>query len=357
MERTVERLLGGVRVVERMDLGSSDLAPVARLFLDRSYDGIGRTVIAKGRRLTDVGWGRGSEFLRNERLALDHLRGTGLAPVFLASSVDEPAPHHEQVVVLTDLGPGPTVQELLFGDDPMAATEGLLAMARLAGALHGTVDPEFAAAHEVQFLDHPLDLWRPLTEAAAELGFPPPGDVELADLAGELRRHTTFTHGDFTPNNVVLVDGEARLVDLEGAGRRHPGMDAACLRLPFPQYGHWAVLPDHVLARMDRAYRAALAPMEDSAYERMMATGCAAWAIVRASRLRLIASTDQDSVEAVRRRTQIVQTLTSAAVSAMAVYPRLCTWFEELAGAMQLRWEETRQPPRGFQAFKDFPNQ
>ncbi|WP_158441527.1 hypothetical protein [Kribbella steppae] len=40
MEHTVERLLG-VRVVERVDLGSSELAPVARLILDRSYDGIG----------------------------------------------------------------------------------------------------------------------------------------------------------------------------------------------------------------------------------------------------------------------------------------------------------------------------
>ncbi|GAB2636628.1 hypothetical protein [Kribbella swartbergensis] len=37
MERTVERLLG-VRVVERVDLGTSELTPVARLILDRSYD-------------------------------------------------------------------------------------------------------------------------------------------------------------------------------------------------------------------------------------------------------------------------------------------------------------------------------
>jgi hypothetical protein len=350
VERTVERLLG-VRVVERVDLGHSELAPVARLILDRSYDGIGRTVIAKGLRLTDTGWGSGAEFQRNERLALDHLRGTGLATTLLANSVDE------QVMVLTDLGTGPTVQDVLFGDDPEAATEGLLAMARLGGRLHSAADPRFTAGHEVQFLDHPLDLWPPLVDAAAELGFPLPGEVELTRLADELGRHTTFTHCDFTPNNVVLVEGEARLVDLEGAGRRHPGVDAACLRLPFPAYGHWAVLPDHVMVQMDRAYRDELAPMADSTYERMMATGCAAWAIVRASRLRLIASTDQDPAEAVRRRTQIVQTLTSAAATAIAVYPALSTWFEQLAGAMQLRWEEARQPPRGFQAFSDFSNQ
>jgi hypothetical protein len=125
VERTVERLLG-VRVVDRVDLGSSELAPVARLILDRSYDGIGRTVIAKGRRLADAGWGSSADFLRNERLALDHLRGTGLAPTFLAST------EHDEVVVLSDLGTGPTVQQLLFGDDPEAATQGLVAMARLA---------------------------------------------------------------------------------------------------------------------------------------------------------------------------------------------------------------------------------
>ncbi|MEV0282781.1 hypothetical protein AB0H36_01550 [Kribbella sp. NPDC050820] len=356
MERTVERLLG-VRVVERIDLGSSEQAPVARLILDRPYDGIGPTVIAKGLRRGGTAWGDGAEFQRNEKLALNHLRGTGLAPVLLARSEEPADEQDEQVMVMSDLGPGPTVQELLFGDDPEAATEGLLAMARLAAKLHSAVDPQFAAAHEVRFLDHPLHLWPEVVDAAAELGFPPPGDVELAALTDDLGSRATFTHGDLTPNNVVLVDGEARFVDLEGAGRRHPGMDAAGLRLPFPAYGYWAVLPDDVLAQVDRAYRDGLGPLDDSTYEHLMATGCAAWAIVRAARLRLIASTDQDPAEAVRRRTQIVQTLTSAAATAVPFYPALGRWFEELTGSMQLRWEEARRPPRGFQAFKDFSNQ
>jgi hypothetical protein len=109
-----------------------------------------------------------------------------------------------------------------------------------------------------------------------------------------------------------------------------------------------------VLTQLDDTYRSA-AP--DPAHEQMMATGCTAWALVRVSRLRLIASTDQHPAEAIRRRTQIVQTLTSAAATAMPVYPVLSRWFEDLAGTMQLRWEEARQPPRGFQAFRDFSNQ
>jgi Ser/Thr protein kinase RdoA (MazF antagonist) len=348
VEPTAEELLReltgqDVRVVARSELGSSANAPVSRLTLDRSYDGIGRTVIAKGRRLVDDAWG--SSGLRdNEQRALEHLRDTGLAPRLLAGVPGG-------LLVMTDVGT-PTVQELLFGDDPDAATRALVAMARLAGRLHRTVSANFTAAEEIPFLDHPLDLWPEMARAVEELNFPPPGAVELRELAAALQETTTFTHGDFTPNNVVLVDGQARMIDLEGAGRRHPGFDAACLRLPFPQYGHWAVLPSGVLEQMDRAYRSEL-DLDDSAYALLMATGCAAWAIVRTARLRTIASPGQDVNDCVRRRTQIVQTLESAAESSGTTYPVLSAWFEELAGATRLRWEEARLPPREFRAFSD----
>lgn len=339
MGPTVEKLLReltgqDVRVVARSELGSSADAPVTRLTFDRSYEGIGRTVIAKERRLVDDAWG--SRGLRdNEQRALEHLRDTGLAPRLLAGVPGGPT-------VMTDLG-APTVQDLLFGDDPDAATRGLVAMAELAGTLHRTVSADFSAAETVPFLDRPLDSWTEVTGAVGELGFPAPGDVELASLATALRQ-TTFTHGDFTPNNVVLVDGRALLIDLEAAGRRHPGLDAACLRLPFPQYGHWAVLPRSVLDEMDRAYRAGLD------CDLLIATGCAAWAIVRLARLRMIASTRQDVV---RRRTQIVQTVESAAEASGGVYPVLGAWFAELAGAMRRRWAEAQLPPRTFRCFSN----
>ncbi|MFF0265724.1 phosphotransferase family protein [Kribbella sp. NPDC004536] len=340
MEPTAEQLLReltgqDVRVVARSELGSSADAPVTRLTLDRPYDGIGRTVIAKGRRLVDDAWG--SSGLRdNEQRALEHLRDTGLAPRLLAGVPGG-------LTVMTDVG-APTVQELLFGDDPDAATRGLVAMAELAGTLHRTASANFTAAQEVSFLDRPLDLWPEVAQAVDELGFPAPREVELDALAVALQE-TTFTHGDFTPNNVVLTD-RARMIDLEGAGRRHPGLDAACLRLPFPQYGHWAVLPADVSAEMERAYRAEL----DVDGDVLMATGCATWAIIRLARLRMIASAQQGLV---RRRTQIVQTLESAAEAAGVVYPVFGAWFAELADAMRLRWEEAQLPPRTFRCFSN----
>lgn len=339
-EQLLRELTGqNVRVVARSELGSSADAPVTRLTLDRSYSGIGRTVIAKGRRTVGDAWG--SSGLRdNEQRALEHLRDTGLAPRLLAAVPGG-------LTLMTDVG-APTVQELLFGDDPAAATHGLVAMAELAGRLHRTVAADFTAAQDVPFLDRPLDLWPEVRQAVDELDFPPPRDVELDELAAALQE-TTFTHGDFTPNNVVLQGGRARMIDLEGAGRRHPGLDAACLRLPFPQYGHWAVLPTGVLAEMGRAYRRELGA-DDAAYERLMATGCATWAIVRLARLRMIAAAEHDLV---RRRTQIVQTLESAAEASTVGYPILGAWFAELADAMRLRWEEARLPPRTFRCFSN----
>lgn len=344
----VERLLGDltgrdVRVTGRQELGNSASSPVTRLTLDRQYEDIGRTVIVKSKRPVADEWG--SSGLRyNEQQALEHLQDTGLTPRFLTGVPGE-------LLVMTDLGPGPTLQHLLFGDDAEAATHGLVELSRATGKLHRHASPSYSAPHEIPFLDHPLDLWAELTDAAADLGFPAPARVELASLADALERTRTFSHGDLTPNNVVLVNGRARLIDLEGAGRRHPGFDSACLRLPFPHYGHWSVLPSTVLEQMDAAYREELGA-DESTYDELMATGCAAWGIVRASRLRLIASTGQDPAEAVRRRTQIVQTLTSAAASMRSTYPRLANWFEELVDVMQLRWEEARLPPRQFPAFE-----
>jgi phosphotransferase family enzyme len=254
------------------------------------------------------------------------------------------------------------VQELLIADAGAPAELGLIAMARAAGRVHAARGLDgFRATRRVPFLDDPLSSWSELRAAAGDLGFPSPDHAapDVAALAEALDggRFRGFTHGDLTPNNAMLIDGEARLFDFEGAGLRHLGIDAACLRLSFPQYSRWAALPRSVLSRMDRGYRSELVEAtpvvaDDLAYEQLVAEGCLAWAVVRASRLRLIASTDQ----AVRRRTQIVHTLTAATETARTagLYPALTGWFDDLVDAMKTRWDEARLEPRRFAAFLPF---
>jgi Phosphotransferase enzyme family len=367
MLETIGRLLHelvGARIAGTTNLGSA-AAPVLRVTLDAPRAGIGATVIAKARPRPGVGWNADPGYLENERRALEHLRRSGVdaTPRVLGAEAG--------VLVMTDLGPGPSVEALLMGSwSPIAeagtpADSALIAMARAVGTVHGVRAPEpFRATCGVPFLDGPLGAWDELRTAAEDLGFPVPtdvaADVEALALALGDERFQGFTHGDLTPGNALVLGGEGRLLDFEGAGTRHLGIDAASLRLSFPQYRHWAALPPRVLSAMERAYRAELAagqPAVEAGYEQMLAEGCLAWAVVRASRLRLIASDDQSTAETVRRRTQIVHTLTStvASVAPTGMFPALTAWFGDLVDEMKARWREARLDPRTFTAFAPLP--
>lgn len=366
MLETVARLLhevAGARVAGVTNLGST-AAPVLRITLDTHCTGIGATVIAKTRPGSGAGWNIDPGYLENERRALEHLRSGGFegAPRALTGDVG--------VLLMTDLGPGPSVQELLLDPQPPVGGAGtpaelaLIAMARVVGTVHSVRGLEaFRAARRVPFLDGPLDAWGELRAAAEELRLPARADA-VADVEALARtlgdeRFQGFTHGDLTPGNALMLDGEARLLDFEGAGTRHLGIDAACLRLSFPQYRHWAALPPRVLSAMDRAYRAELAKgrpavSDAPAYEQMVAEGCLAWAVVRASRLRLIASDEQGAADAVRRRTQIVHTLATAIGTAEPTgrYPALTAWLANVVDAVKAGWVEARLYPREFPALE-----
>lgn len=359
-----QRLLGAltgspVRVVGRTRLGG-DGAPVERLTLDADHPGVGSTVVVKTGRSPDGSWTSHGANLRNERAALEFLATCGLDIAARLLAADD----ERGVVVLSDLGSEPSIADLLFGADRSAAEAGLVALAAATGRLHASARDARAAGLTATrwFLDRPLDRWPQLCAAVDELGFPRPAGVseDLALIGEALRepRFQAFSHGDLTPDNAILTGDGVRFVDFETAGFRHVGLDAACLRLPFPQYRRWAVLPAGTLAAMDSAYRARLvdgcaAAGDDRAYEAAMAAGAAAWTLVRVSRLRLIASRTQRPADALRRRTQIIQTMLSFVDIAERAgrFGALVAWLVALADDMRQRWPEAHEPPREFPAF------
>jgi Phosphotransferase enzyme family len=113
--------------------------------------------------------------------------------------------------------------------------------ARFTGALAEAFGPGGTPAG----LDAELDRVERLLDGHGDAG---PG----ADGAG-----AGMVHGDPCPDNVLLVDGRARILDYERASPGSVAMDAAYLLAPFPSCWCFAPLPAAVAAAAYDAYLAA----------------------------------------------------------------------------------------------------
>ena len=371
----VARLVRPRTIVATESLGRES-APVARATLDD-----GSTVVVKERPRVP-NWGN----LENERAALEVLgrlpEGDAIGPRFVAGDDDV------GVVIMSDVGAGPTIEDLLLDPDlGTEATGALLEHGRALAALHAvTAAPNVhelflerrhllgstydAAAERVRYSGLARRaLWDEVGERAASVGFTPPPaavDHDADRLWLELAEPGAFlalTTLDANPQNgVVQHDGSVRLVDFEGAAIRHLGLDAAFLRFPFPNYGHWAVLPEPVRSAMEETYREELvqrgvtAAADDGAYARAIAVGAAATVMLRVHRLPRIAEDDDEQV-AVRRRTQMTSAIAvlAGACEQARLFPRLAAWFVGLSDEMAARWPECARPPREFPALPLVP--
>jgi hypothetical protein len=87
-------------------------------------------------------------------------------------------------------------------------------------------------------------------------------DAEVAIVAERLARPGAWlglAHDDACPDNVLMIDGRARLLDFEFARPGHILLDAAYWRMGFPTCWCAGRVPPDVQAAMDHAYRQALA--------------------------------------------------------------------------------------------------
>ncbi|MFG3422542.1 hypothetical protein [Micromonospora sp. NPDC048063] len=361
---------GSASLVAEVPLGH-DWAPVTRLTFDRDLPGVGRTVVVKTRRVDGAGHG-GPAHLRREEAALRMAAPTGVPARLIAS--DQPA----GVVVTTDLGDWPTLEDVLLGADADAATRAVVEFGVAVGRLHaGTRDAGEGYRQALAGLGAPeadagpglpwpgLDRWRDVEVACAALGLPD-ARVAAGDAAFVQDRITdpgpfaALTHTDLNPGNALVTPHGVRIVDFEGAIFGHLGFDASFLHFPFPTYSaHWATLPDSVVTEADRAYRRALAEAMPGAIlgrlDQALAVGAAAALAVRVQRLPLLAAIDQPPRTRWRRRAQLVQQIrvfTQLAERATTL-PSMADWFARLAEAMSARWQDTTTPPPAtFPAFR-----
>lgn len=328
---------------------------VLRVTVEPSLPGFGRTVIVKRRDpRSDIG-AYAPINLATERTALELLgrHSIDVSPQLIA------AEERLGMLVLTDVGR--SVESVLFGGTRAEARAALTSLGATTGRLHRVpVDAEAFVGLETWTIDKREDAWPALASALKDVPLPtppPPADAERRDLLVELRNPrgaTALVHGDLGPNNAVIDEsGKCRLVDFEGSGFQHIGLDAAMLRFPFAWYGRWALVPDDVQSGMERAYREALG-WSDRRIDDAIAVGATAMALLRLERLPRIADAEQSPELAFRRRTQIVSTLDIAAHAATGTqrFAALRDWLVELAGAMRDLWPEARETAALYPAFE-----
>jgi hypothetical protein len=264
--------------------------------------------------------GSGSGPVR-ELAALRLLTGVPGAVGLLAESADPP------VLVLEDLGAGPSLADVLLGPDPAAAQAALDGWAGTLGTLQAAtagLGDAFAAQ---------------LAELSP-LG-PPPADSSadtLAETAGTLARHLprlgvhpapaaldelralgpagpgVLTPGDTCPDNNVATGSGYTLLDFEAAEFRHPAWEAAYLRVPWPTcWCSWA-LPAAVAERALDRWRAAFGPLP-AGFEADLDRATLAWAFISTGFFlpRILAGTDDpDEPRRPLRRAMLQHRLTTA---------------------------------------------
>jgi hypothetical protein len=133
------------------------------------------------------------------------------------------------VLLMEDLGPGPSLADALLGGDRERAAAGLVSYAETLGTLQVPPGPSWLAAlarGRAGFLGTMAALDLPAGQAAAEIDDLP----FLLNGPG----FTGLVHGDACPDNGRLRGGTCRVFDFETSGWGPVALDAAYLLAPFP---------------------------------------------------------------------------------------------------------------------------
>jgi hypothetical protein len=206
----------------------------------------------------------GASCFAAEAAGLEVASGTGDAPVFLGADA------RHQLVVMSDLGDGRSLADVLLTGSAMEARTAMLDWAAGCGRLSVVTNAHRSAfdALTARYLAGRPDerhlaglpgrvLSAP--ENAAKMGVPAPDGLagELAEVAAAAAadQYTVFSPGDICPDNNLLTSAGVKFVDFEEAGFHPVFLDAAYITMPFSTC--WCVFrfPPELSAEAEAAYR------------------------------------------------------------------------------------------------------
>lgn len=236
--------------------------------------------------------------MRTERAGLELLAETPelrqLGPVLYAASGDE------RLLVLEDVGGGPTLSQLLRSK-PAWAREALIESMTALAAVHAYtrgLAGRFARLRDRSggpgapgpepFPTGIRELTDPLAAAYQALGWEPDlPTAELREISARMQPpepERCLTFFDQCPPNRIVTDRRLRIVDLEMVGFRHPLLDGA-----YPLLGHLTCMdgqrfPAELAAELLATYRTGLAAgypelVDDARFGPDLAAACAVWLV------------------------------------------------------------------------------
>jgi hypothetical protein len=335
--------------------------------------GGGGTAIVKRPRRAATGPGSaGVDDLRTlflaERAGLEFLAAMPASPAPTLLGVDDTA----DLLVMDDLPSGTSGDDLLLGDDPDAAADAVVELARTLARIHGwSVGREsdyqairarvgLAVAEAHRWTDAAVGGLDGFAAAARAVGVKVTAafEQECGDLVAGLGATgwwRGFVHGDPCPDNALVTAGGLRLLDYEHANYASVLLDASYVVAPFPTCWCFGRLPEAVSARAVAAYRADLARFvpevgDDAAWTGALLAALASWIVARGP---VIARTiESDRVwGTTTMRPRLLEWIDSfLALSASGpTLPATRSVFADLRQALTATWPNT--PVIGYPAF------
>jgi hypothetical protein len=277
----------------------------------------GGTAIVKRPREVATGPGsQGVDDLRSlflaERAGLELLGAMPGNPAPGLLGVDDTA----DLLVMEDLPPGPSVADMLLGDDRTAADEGVVELARTLARVHGWSigrEPEYQAIRaRVGLPEGAPQHWTnsaaggidALHAAARAVGVNVPAafEDECLELVGELAAGGPwrgYVHGDPCPDNTLVAGGRLRLIDYEHGNYASVLLDASYVVAPFPTCWCFGRLPEGLAVRALATYRTELAAFvptagDDGAWTEALVVALAAWILVRGRVITKVVESDDE---------------------------------------------------------------
>lgn len=334
--RAAEALLAGV-------WGPGASVRAAEPIWDRSH--VVRLHLATGRSVV-MKKQAGKDGFGVELAALEYLNGMPepVAPRLLGADADA------GIVLIEDLGPGPSLADSLLTGDRSRVRADLVSYAEALGSMHAWSmrrprDPSLGTPPWPGAVARGKDAF---LGAAAALGLSAAGAGTEVDQLCVLLNETGYhglVHGDACPDNVRFLDGRCRIFDFEHSGWGAVVLDASYLLAPFPSCWCFGRLPASVAAPAMSAYRGRLEAAGTGlgpSWDVAMAAALGAWIVAWGDTIAKALEEDREwGTTTMRPRLLTWLRSFTSATGRSGVLPGLRGLAGELHQRLSARWPET----------------